>query len=157
MPHLGPEEFERFRNIGPHRDELSGEDAIAEYHLRKTGRNILYGPVDKIVPESQALQELALMQLRNLLPEEEVALDPLRPTIFGRIFIPEKVVVLDDRGPYSNVKVNGELNIPLPNEEFERTTDIELCYFFAGAVRRIKDHLFRDEPPARIRTRIFEV
>lgn len=157
MPHLGPEEFERFEKSGPQQDRLAEEDAIASYHLKETGRNILYGPVDKTVPESQALQELALMQVKDLRPEEEIALNALRPTIAGRIFIPDKTVVLDDRGLYSNIKVRGELGIPLPNGGPERMTEVELCYFFAGAVRRIKDHLFGNEPPTRVRTRIFEL
>ncbi len=156
MAQLGPEEFERFDTSGPQQDRLAEEDAIASYHLRETGRNILYGPVDKTVPESQALQELALMQVSDLRPEEEIALNSLRPTIAGRIFIPDKTVILDDRGLYSNIKVRGELEIPFPNGGPEQMTEVELCYFFAGATRRIKDHLFGNEPPTRVRTRIFE-
>ena len=156
MSQIGPEDFERFRDRGPVNDGLAEEDAIARFHYQETGRKILYGPVDKLVPESQALLELALMQIRDLSHEEEVALDPFRPTVFGRIFVPENTAILNERGIYSNVKVSGTIEVPLPSANQKKTAEVEVCYLFAGAVRRMRDRVFGSEPSTCVRTRIFE-
>lgn len=158
MPQLGPEEeFERFRNTGAGQESLADEDAVVRYHLEKTGRTILYGPVDKEVPESLALVRLAIMQVVDFSLEEELATDKLRPTINGRIFIPDTVVVLNDKGLYSDMMAKGALAIQLSGDSIERQVEVEQSIFFAGKAARLRKHFFNREPTARIRTRIFEV
>ena len=157
MPHLGPEEFENNFLSGPEADARAAEDAIAEYHRQTTGRNLIHGPVDKLLPESQAVIELIIMQANGLSPEEELALEGIHPTIDGRPFIPERASILNFRGVFSDVKVSGRHELQASEVDQVMTVEVEQCYLFVGAARRFFDQkVRRTDPPARVRTRIFE-
>ncbi len=158
MPQIGPEDrFERFHDIDISQKTLADETVVVQHHLENTGRTILYGPVDRLTPESQAMQELVLIQTVDLTFEDEVEKSLSLPTVGGVVFAPDRVEVIRDRGLYSNIKTSGELVVQFPGDVGMTLVEVEQVYLFAGAIERFKQQIFhKQEPKTRVRTRIYQ-